>query len=79
VCYWFQFCREVILDFIENKSEITGGEGKVIEIDESKFGKRKYHRGHYVKCQCPKWLPFPICLLVDTQYTSQLNNSSAVL
>jgi len=47
----FQFCREVVLDFIENKSEMIGGEGKVVEIDESKFGKRTYHRGHYVKRQ----------------------------
>lgn len=50
-CDWFQFCREVVLDFIETKSEMIGGEGKVVEIDESKFGKRKYHRGHYVKGQ----------------------------
>jgi hypothetical protein len=32
-CDWFQFCREVVLDFIESKSEMTGGEGKVVEID----------------------------------------------
>ena len=30
---------------------MTGGEGEVVKIDESKFGKRKYHRGHYVKGQ----------------------------
>ena len=50
-CDWFQFCTEVVLDFIENKSEMIGGEGKVMEIDESKFGKRKNHWGHYVKGQ----------------------------
>jgi transposase-like protein len=50
-CDWFQFCRVVVLDFIESKSEMIGGEGKVVEIDKSKFGKRKYHRGHYVKGQ----------------------------
>jgi hypothetical protein len=50
-CDWFRFCRDVVLDFVESKSEMIGGEGKVVEIDESKFGKRKYHRGHYVKGQ----------------------------
>ena len=50
-CSWFQFCREVVLYFIESKSKITGGEGKVVDIDENKFGKRKYHRGHCVKGQ----------------------------
>jgi len=50
-CDWTRFCREVVLDFIENKSEMIGGVGKEVEIDESKFGKRKYHRGHFVKGQ----------------------------
>ncbi len=35
---WFMFCKE-------------GVEGKIVEIDESKVGKRKYHRGHYVEGQ----------------------------
>jgi hypothetical protein len=30
-CDLFQFCREVILDLIESKSEMIGGEGKVVE------------------------------------------------
>ncbi|XP_015377233.1 PREDICTED: uncharacterized protein LOC107171498 [Diuraphis noxia] len=30
-----------------------GGVDKIVEIDESKFGKRKYHRGHRVEGQ---WL-----------------------
>ncbi|GFY23045.1 integrase catalytic domain-containing protein [Trichonephila clavipes] len=46
---WRQFVNEVILDHVETTSEKMGGEGKVVEIDESKFGKRKYNRGHAVK------------------------------
>ena len=46
---WASFCREVILaDFIDN-FEPLGGEGRTVEIDESKFGKRKFWRGHRVE------------------------------
>lgn len=48
---WSSFCREVVLDaFIANPMKL-GGPGKIVEIDESKFGKRKYHRGHHVEGQ----------------------------
>ena len=44
---WDSFCREVCeITFLEN-SERRGGEGKIVQINESKFGKRKYHRGHH--------------------------------
>ena len=46
---WTMFCREVCLTTIENKREKIGGKGKTVQIDESKVGKRKYHRGHYVE------------------------------
>ncbi|KAG0439710.1 hypothetical protein DMUE_2243, partial [Dictyocoela muelleri] len=34
--------------FFESLEPIVG-EGVIVEIDESKFGKRKYHRGHRVE------------------------------
>lgn len=43
--------REVVFNKMITKMEPIGGEGKVVEIDESKFGKRKYHRGRRVEGQ----------------------------
>ena len=46
---WASFCREILLaDFVDN-FEPLGGEGRTVEIDESKFGKRKFWRGHRVE------------------------------
>jgi hypothetical protein len=41
---WVMFCREVMLVFLEGRSVKVGGPNKTVEIDESKFGRRKYHR-----------------------------------
>ena len=38
---WASFCREVLLDKMLSNLEPIGGHGKTVEIDESKFGKRK--------------------------------------
>ena len=49
--YWDNFCREVCEITLLESSERLGGEGKIVQIDESKFGKRKYDRGHHVEVQ----------------------------
>lgn len=43
--------RDVVFDKMITHFEPIGGEGKIVEIDESKFGKRKYNRGHRVEGQ----------------------------
>ena len=34
-----------------DSSQKIGGEGKIVQIDESKFGKQKYHQGLHVEGQ----------------------------
>lgn len=48
---WDMFCREVCEVTLFEKQEKIGGPGKLVQIDESKIGKRKYHRGHVVESQ----------------------------
>ena len=48
---WSMFCWEVCEVTIEKESQQIGGKGKRVQIDESKVGKRKYHKGHYVEGQ----------------------------
>lgn len=48
---WNNFCREVVV-FSSFQTQLQiGGHGIIVEIDESKIGKRKYHRGHPVEGQ----------------------------
>ena len=48
---WASFCREVCFDKMVVNAVPIGGPGNMVEIDESKFGKQKYHRGHRVEGQ----------------------------
>ena len=43
--------REVCEVALFERREKIGGPGKLVQIDESKIGKRKYHRGHVVEGQ----------------------------
>lgn len=48
---WYSFCREVTVNFCVANSRQLGGPGKTVEIDEAKFGKRKYQRGRFIEGQ----------------------------
>lgn len=46
ICEWSRFCREVLIEWcLKNETNFTkiGGHGKIVELDESKFGERKYN------------------------------------
>ena len=45
VIEWSAYLRDVCNYTVLEESEQIGGEGVHVEIDESKFGKRKYYRG----------------------------------
>jgi len=48
---WASFCREVIYNALILNKQKLGGLGIEVEIDESKFGRRKYYKGHRVEGQ----------------------------
>jgi len=45
---WSSFCREVCVYWLEKCSQVLGGHGVVVEIDEAKFGKRKFNTGRLI-------------------------------
>ncbi len=44
---WYNFHRDICAQWFLDHPVQIGGVGKVVEIDESKFGKIKYNRGRY--------------------------------
>ncbi|XP_070155171.1 uncharacterized protein [Polyergus mexicanus] len=48
---WKNFCRELLLMWLNQEKGVIGGPGCIVEIDEAKIGKRKYNRGRIVKGQ----------------------------
>ena len=48
---WDTFCCEVCEIIIVEEVVPIGEPGRRVQIDASKIGKRKYHRGHYVEGQ----------------------------
>ena len=59
VINWYNYCREVCADRIMNHHVgPTGGPRTTAEIDESKFGKMKYHRGCKIE---EKWVFGCLC------------------
>ena len=55
---WCSFCREVVISWLLKRSQKIGGPGLTVEIDESKFGKRKYNVGRAIEGQ---WVFGGIC------------------
>lgn len=51
VIQWYRIFREIVTNAIQMNPVMMGGENKVVEVDESKFGKRKFHRGRMVEGQ----------------------------
>ena len=46
VCDYKRYCREICVNIVLDESQqFIGGPGKIVEIDESKFGKKKEPQG----------------------------------
>ena len=48
VAYRMYF-RQLVCEMLESDCEVIGGVGVIVEVDETKVGKRKNHRGHRVE------------------------------
>ena len=48
VCNFYGHFRKLVSSALSEEGRFIGGQGIVVEIDETKLGKRKCHRGHRV-------------------------------
>jgi transposase-like protein len=48
ICNFYRHFRQLVSSSLTIEDQIIGGEGIEVAIDETKLGKRKYNRGHYV-------------------------------
>jgi transposase-like protein len=49
VTMWFSAFRELLASSLREKHQKIGGDDIVVQIDETKLGRRKFHRGHRVE------------------------------
>jgi transposase-like protein len=49
VSEWTKFLRQLVGQSLETRTLKIGGPGVIVEIDETKMGKRKFNRGHRVE------------------------------
>jgi hypothetical protein len=45
---YLRFFMQLVAETLEDEDMAIGGDGVVVQMDETKLGKRKYHRGHRV-------------------------------
>ena len=48
ICVWKEKIESLLTQTLPIEQQKIGGPGIIVEIDETKLGKRKYHRGHRV-------------------------------
>lgn len=53
---YYNYCREVCAVSLTSENCVLGGPGEVVEIDESKFFKRKYNKGRVLSAQQEGWV-----------------------